>query len=214
VSAKAIYTPNSWTWKGKSFGKPKPTGDHNDIFSLDTTTDGSGRLVSVGTESGGLKVANFGTGSHASGFLFKVAQTLAGGPAQISTSASGRGFIIFGIDKTGVTGQILKAQAIRLPALTKTVHKHGKAGRLSLTGPASCLPSTSVHVKVTGKAAHGWRVASKTLRLGSKKVGSSINGARLKAHHHYTLKGSVTFRKGGQHSTLSKKLSFTTCRRP
>ena len=65
VSAKAIYTPDSWTWNGTSFGKPKPSGDHNDVFALDTASDGSGRLVSVGTESGGLAVSNFGTGSHA-----------------------------------------------------------------------------------------------------------------------------------------------------
>ncbi len=135
VSAKAIYTPDTWTWNGTSFGKPKPSGDHNDVFALDTASDGSGRLVSIGTESGGLAVSNFGTGSHASRFLFKVKETLAGGPAQISTSASGRGFIIWGIEKTGVTGQILKAQAIRLSALTRTVHQHGKAGTLSLTGP-------------------------------------------------------------------------------
>jgi hypothetical protein len=214
VSAKAIYTPDSWTWNGTSFGKPKPSGDHNDIFSLDTATDASGRLVSIGNESGGLAVSNFGKGSHASRFLFTVKQTLAGGPAQISTSTSGRGFIVWGIEKTGVTGQILKAQAIRLSALTRTVHKNGHAGRVSLTGPASCLPATTVHLGVKGKPARGWKVASRTMHLGSKKQGGSLNGARLKAHHSYTLKGTVVFAKGGTHSSVTASLKFTTCGRP
>jgi hypothetical protein len=214
VSAKAIYTPDTWTWKGTSFGKAKPSGDHDDVFSLDTATDGSGRLVSVGTESGGLAVSNFGTGSHAARFLFKVGQTLAGGPAQISTSTSGRGFIVWGIEKTGLSGQILKAQAITLSALTRTVHKNGRAGRVSLTGPARCLPATKVHVGVSGKPARGWKVASRTIHLGSKKVGGSLNGAKLKADHSYTLKGTVVFSRGGARSGVTARLRFKTCGRP
>jgi hypothetical protein len=124
VSAKAIYLPNSWTWKGKTFGKPKPTGDHNDIFHLDTATDGSGRLVTVATEGSGLGVSNFGKGSHAAFFQLKVKKTLAGGPAQISTTSKGRGFVVYGIDKTGVTGQVLLAQPIKLPVLKHHHHHH------------------------------------------------------------------------------------------
>jgi hypothetical protein len=214
VSAKAIYTPDSWRWNGTSFGKPKASGDHNDIFSLDTATDGSGRLVSVGTESGGLAVSNFGTGSHAARFLFKVGQTQAGGPAQISTSTSGRGFIVWGIEKTGVAGQILKAQAIRLSALTRTVHQSGHAGRVSLTGPVSCLPATTVHVAVKGKPAKGWKVVSRAMHLGSRKQGGTLNGAKLKGDHSYTLKGTVVFAKGGGHSSVTARLNFTTCGRP
>ncbi len=214
VSAKAIYTPATWTWKGTSFGQPKSTGDHNDISTIDLATDGSGRLVSVDTESPGLMVSNFGGGSHAARFLMKVKDTFAGGPAQVSTSAGGRGFLIWGIERTGVTGQILKAQAIKLPALTRTVHKRGNAGRVSLTGPASCFPATTVHVGVSGKPAKGWKVRSKTLHLGSKKQGGSLNGAKLKAHHSYTLKGTVVFSKGGSHSGVTASLKFTTCGRP
>lgn len=214
VNAKAIYTPDSWTWKGTSFGKPRSTGDHHDIFSLDTATDGSGRLVTVATESGGLEVSNLGTGAHGSRFLFKVKQTLAGGPAQISTSTSGRGFLIWGIEKTGVTGQILQAQAIKLPAITRTVQRSGRAGKVRLTGPTTCLPATTVHVGVTGKAAKGWKVDSRRLRLGSKKQGGTLNGAKLKAAHTYTLKGTVVFRKGGAHATETATLKFKTCGRP
>jgi hypothetical protein len=124
VSAKAIYTPDSWTWKGKSFGRPKASGDHNDISTIDLATDRSGRLVSVDSESGGLMVSNFGKGSSTARFLFKVKQTLAGGPAQITTRANGRGFLIWGIEKQGIPGQVLKAQAIKLPKPPKKHHHH------------------------------------------------------------------------------------------
>jgi hypothetical protein len=133
VAAKAIYLPYTWTWHGKSFGKPKPSGDHNDISGIDTNTDGSGRLVSVVVESGGLMVSNYGKGSHAARFLFKVKQTQAGGLAQISTRASGRGFLIWSIDKDGVAGQILKAQAIKLPMPPKHHHHHHRGGTASLS---------------------------------------------------------------------------------
>ena len=131
VNAKAIYRPASWTWKRKTFGKPKATGDHNDISTVDAATDGSGRLVTVDSESGGLMVSNFGGGSHAARFLFKVKQTLAGGPAQISTRADRRGFLIWGIEKLGVPGQILKAQAIKLPALRH--HRHHRRVHVGTT---------------------------------------------------------------------------------
>lgn len=214
MSDKDLYTPYLYRWNGKTFGHPTTTGDHQEVSSFDSTTDASGRLASVSTEVGSLAVSNFGGGTRAAEFRLKVKQTFAGGRAQLTTSPSGRGWLIYSIQTDNSTGDLLYAQKIRLGALTRTVHQHGKAGTLSLTGPASCLPMTSVHTKVTGKPARHWKVVSRSLRLGSKKVGSSINGAKLKPHHHYTLKGSVSFRNGGQHTTLSKKLSFTTCGRP
>jgi hypothetical protein len=69
-------------------------------------------------------VSNFGKGTHASRFLFKVRQTQAGGPAQISTRANGHGFLVWGIEKQGVIGQVLKAQAIKLPVPKKHHHHH------------------------------------------------------------------------------------------
>jgi hypothetical protein len=139
VSAKAIYTPDSWTFKGKSFGKPKASGDHNDISSIDLTTDGSGRLASVDSESGGLMVSNFGKGSSTARFLFKIKQTQAGGPAQITTRANGHGFLIWGIEKQGVSGQVLKAQAIKLPKPPKKHrhhHHHHRNARIGTAGLA------------------------------------------------------------------------------
>ena len=214
VNAKAIYDEATWTWKGKSFGKPKASGDHNDLSTIDVNTDGSGRLVSADSEVGGVMVSNFGKGSHASHFLVKVPATFAGGPAQVSTSSSGRGFVIWGIEKTGVSGQILQARAIRLPALTHTVHRTGRGGTVALTGPTTCLPMASVHVAVKAKPGKGWKTRSKVMHLGSRKQGASLNGSSLAPSHAYTLKGTVVFGKGSAHSRVTAALSFKTCPRP
>ncbi|MGC4109043.1 MAG: hypothetical protein QM747_01120 [Nocardioides sp.] len=139
VAAKAIYLPHTWTWKGKSFGKPKSSGDGNDVFGLDASSDPSGRLVTAGGESGGLMVSNYAKGSHAYRFLFKVKQTLAGGPAQITTRSNGHGFLIWGIDKTGVTGQILRAQAIKVPMPPKHHRHHHRGAHGHIGTPSTTL---------------------------------------------------------------------------
>jgi hypothetical protein len=214
MSDRALYTPYLWRWNGSSFGTPTATGDHHDVSSFDAFSDASGRLVNVSTEVGHLAVSNFGTGQKAVIFNLPVRETYAGGVAQISTSASGRGWVVYSVQTDTTTGDFLYAQQIHLSALTKTVHASGAAGRLSLTGPRSCLPMTTVPVKVAGHAAPHWKVVSTRLRLGSNKVRSSINGSNLKPSHHYTLTGQVVFAKGGHHSSLSKSLDFRTCGRP
>jgi hypothetical protein len=214
MSDKALYTPYRYRWSGKKFGGPKSTGDHQDVSSFDPTTDASGRLANVSTEVGNLAVSNFSGGSKAGEFRMKVKQTFAGGIAQVTTSPSGHGWLIYSIQTDTSTGDLLYAQRIRLSGLTRTVHQHGKPGKVSLTGPASCMPASPVHVALTGKGARPWKVAARKLTLGSKKVGSSLNGATLKPHHHYTLTGKVTFKNGGHHATLKAKLGFTTCGRP
>jgi hypothetical protein len=133
VSGKAIYQPFLWTWRGKSFGKPRSTGDHNDISSVDAVTNSSGHMVTADVEVNGIMVSSFTKGPHAARFLFKVKQTFAGGPAQISTRAKGRGFLVWGIEKSGVVGQVLKAQAIKLPKPRRHRHHHHRGdlrGRL------------------------------------------------------------------------------------
>ncbi len=214
ASTKALYTPYVWNWNGKSFGKPATTGDHNEISSIDTTTDGSGRLATVDSEVGGLAVSNFAKGDRPARFRLKVKDTYAGGSAQIATSPSGRGWVIYSIEKQGTPAQILKAQAIKLPAQTRTVTKKSKAGTVRLTGPVSCLPVSSVKVSVKAKAAHGWHVARKSIRLGSHAVHGSVNGATLKPSTTYTLRGNAVFAKGTARKSVTATLSFKTCGRP
>lgn len=214
ASTKELYTPYIWKWNGKSFGNPKSTGDKTEISSFDAGTDSSGRLVNVSQTVSGEEVSNFGGGLRATHFGIPVKQTFAGGSGQIATSASGRGYVIYSIEKLNITGQILLAQPIKLGALTKTVHKSGRGGKVSLTGPASCLPVAKVKTSVSGKPDHGWRVASKSLQLGSAKQGGSLDGASLKAGTSYTLHGTVVFANGSAHSSVMASLSFKTCDRP
>jgi hypothetical protein len=215
MSDKALYTQYLYRWKGASFAGPVSTGDHQGISSFDPTTDASGRLASVSAQVGNFAVSNFGHGSgKAAEFHVKVKQTFAGGPVQITTSPSGRGWLVYAVETTASTGDLMYAQPIRLGGLTKKVHKHGRAGVVTVKGPVSCLPVSKVHVSVTGKPHHGWKVASKKLRLGSKKQRGTLNGGGLRAHHAYTLKGTVVFHKGHSRSAITAKLRFTTCGRP
>ena len=107
-------------------------------------------------------------------------------------------------------------------AATRTVTRHAKAGKLTLTGPASCLPAVSVGVGVKTHPAHHWKRHGHTLRLNGHRVGKAINGAALKPATRYTLKATATFvktkshkgKKHKVHKTVRLSLVFTTCGRP
>ena len=83
-----------------------------------------------------------------------------------------------------------------------------------MVGPATCLPADTISVSVKGHAKSGWRVASRKLTLGHKKVGSSLNGAALTAGKAYALKGSVVFSSGSSHETVSATVKFRACPNP
>lgn len=212
--ANTFYPGYTFAWTGSSFAGARATGDPRDVWSFDATTDASGRLATVSTEVGQLAISNFGTGQRAAEFTIPVKQTFAGGTPQLTTSPSGQGWVIYSVQTAASTGNLLFAQRIRLSGLTQTVRRHGAAGKVTLTGPATCMPATPVSIKIKGKAAHGWRAASKRMRLGSKKVKGSIDGASLTPNHRYTLIGSVKFRNGSRHQKVTARLSFTTCARP
>jgi hypothetical protein len=213
-SDKALYRAYTWTWKKRSFRGPKATSDPNDISTVDTTSDASRRLASVHSEVKGLAVSNFGSKARPGRFLLKVKNTYAGGPAQIATSPSGRGWVIYSVERTGVPGQILKAQKIKLSAVTRTVKKNTRAGKVLVTGPSSCMPVSTLRVGVKGKPAAKWKVVSKTLKLGSKAQGKTLKGTSLKPNHAYKLTGSVVFAKGGARVKGQATVKFTTCGRP
>jgi hypothetical protein len=67
---------------------------------------------------------------------------------------------------------------------------------------------------VKGKGARGWKVVKRTLKLGKKKIRSTVNGAALKPGRSYKLKGSVTFSDGHDHSSATASLKFKACPRP
>jgi hypothetical protein len=139
--------------------------------------------------------------------------TAAGGPPQISTAPSGRGWVVWGIESSG-TGNNLYAHAIVLPALRRNAHDHGAAGKLTLTGPASCMPVTTMPVGLRTKPARGWVVTAKKLELDGHAFGGKLAGGSLKPSSSHTLTGKVTLRNGGRHARLGAKLTFKTCGRP
>ena len=61
-----------------------------------------------------------------------------------------------------------RRQALIQPLLLAGVHhsvtKHGRHGSVTLTGPATCLPASSLAVAVKGHGKHGWTVRSRKSR--------------------------------------------------
>jgi hypothetical protein len=215
IAALNYYIPLIATWNGHGFSAPKATGDNDDVSSHDGVTDASGRLADAAAENGGIAVSNFGASNKAAIFRIPVSGTLAGFAPQIGTSPRGNGWVLYAVEEpSGSGGDLLKLQPIRLAGVHATKTAHGSHGSVTVTGPANCLPDSTISVSVKGHPKHGWKVASHHLKLGSKKVGTSINGTGLKAGKKYTLKGSVTFSSGGSHSTVTAKLKFTTCPKP
>jgi hypothetical protein len=211
----ATYQPVVARWNGTRFSKPVHTGDRSPCApaSHDLATDASGRLVDVTNECGKMAISNQPRTTHAAIVRVPEGGTQAGGPPQISTAPSGRGWVIWGIESGGLADN-LYARRIVLPGLQHTVRDRGAAGKLSLTGPASCLPPITTHVKLKVRAARHWSVRSTKVRLGSHTIGGRLKGASLKPSHRYTLTGTATLRKGGRHARLGVKLAFKTCGRP
>ncbi len=134
----------------------------------------------------------------------------AGGDYQIATTPRGQGWAVWSIESTA--GDKLSATPIVLPGRLVTATKTVKGNRVTLTGPASCLPATNVRVGVNGKPAKHWHVAASTLRLGSKVLHSTtLNGGGLTPGKTYTLSGTVRFADGGTHSTVTAELKFRSC---
>ncbi|HTY71089.1 MAG TPA: hypothetical protein VMI11_01540 [Actinomycetes bacterium] len=210
----ADYSPVVAKWTGTSFSRPTLIGDTNSCTpnSHDPVADASGRVVDVTDECGKITVTNLPDTTHASIVRFSDRGTEAGGSPQIASTPSGKAVVAWSIESSN--GDRLYAARVLLPALRGTATKSVSHGRVTVTGPKSCLPAVSVAVSVTGRPASGWKVASKTLKLGSKKVGSSLNGASLTAGSAYSLVGTVVFSKAGSHVKASAALKFRTCPKP
>jgi hypothetical protein len=212
-----IYQPVVAKWTGHGFSRAKSTGDHNSSApsSHDDVTDGSGRLVDVADEGEQLAVANLANTTRAAVTRFAIGGTLAGFAAQVGTTARGNGWVLWAVEQSnGTLGDKLSIQPIRLAGLHHSKKAHGHHGRVTLTGPASCMPDSTISVSVKGHAKHGWHVSKRHLKLGHKTLHKTLNGAKLKPGKKYTLKGSVTFRHGGSHSKVTAKLKFRACPKP
>ena len=194
---------------------PTLTGDLSNCSpeGHDVVADASGRLADASEVcADAIAVENLADTRHAAIVRFGVPGTFAGGQPQLTTSPSGRGWVAWSVESA--SGDKLLVAPLLLPGLQFTNSSAGAHGRVVVTGPASCLPPVDLPVSVAGKPASGWRVASKSLKIGGSAVGAVLHGAGLTAGRSYTLTGTVTFARGSARSTSRDLLGFRTCPRP
>jgi hypothetical protein len=207
----ADYWPVVSRFTGSSFSRPALTGDRNNCSpgSHDPVSDASGRMADVSEECEDLAVANLPDTTHATVVRFGSGGTFSSGIPQLATTPRGRAWVVWSILSS--TGNKLLVAPVLLPGRDVTVSKSAHGDRVTLTGPASCLPAVSVGVRVTGSAAAHWRVLKRALRLGGKSLGSTLNGGTLAAGRLYTLTGTVTVADGGARRTVTARLKFRSC---
>jgi hypothetical protein len=213
----ANYYPVVAKWNGHSFTKRTQIGDHNNDSpsSHDVVADASGRLADVATEGSKLAIDNLPDTKHAGIVRIPFHGTIAGNVPQLGTTPRGDGWLAWSVEAGGSKlGDKLMVVAVRLPGLHHSKSAHGSDGRVTVTGPASCLPDATISVGVIGQASHGWHVSKHSLRLSGKKIGSVLNGAALTPGKKYRLKGKVTFAGGGAHQTVAVTLKFRACPKP
>ena len=145
-------------------------------------------------------------------FRFAVPGTFAGGTPQIATTPRGHGVVVWGVESSSAgEGNSLYFNRILLPGMDTSVSTSG----VTVTGPVSCQPASTIAVSVTG-ALKGWKVASSSLAFGGKKLASkaTINGAGLTPGKVYALTGKVVFTKGGVSRVGTATLKFRSCSNP
>jgi hypothetical protein len=212
----ADYWPVVAKWAGTSFAKPRITGDTHPCApsTHDLNTDASGRLADVSNECDKITVANLPTTTTASLFQFPSGGTVANGIPQIATTPRGHGVVVWSIESTN--GNRLYFNRVLLPGLNGSVGKAGAHGRVTLTGPVSCQPASTIAVSVKGSPAAGWKVGLNRLSFGGKTTGAklTIDGSKLTPGKVYTLQGKVVFTKSGATSVVTETLKFRSCINP
>jgi hypothetical protein len=220
VSRPNFYQPVTLKWNGHGFGKPLSTGDHSNCApnSHDQSADASGRIVDVTNECGEITVANLVDGRHAALLRFGAPKnaTVAGGDPQIVSSPRGRAWVAWAVEASSASGggNLLRVAPLLLPGLDTHKSAHGAHGKITITGPASCQPASSINIGVAAKPAHGWSLVTHTLKLGAKRIGTTLNGAALTPGKRYTLIGAAVFSNGHGRSTVKTSLTFKACPRP
>jgi hypothetical protein len=215
----AGYWPVIAQWTGSAFAKPHLTGDKRDCApsTHDLNTDASGRLVDISNECGNMTVANLPGTTVASTLQFPAGGIPADGIPQIATTPRGHGVVVWSVeDASGPDGNRLYFSRLLLPGLDTSVAKRSSAGRVTVTGPVSCLPASTIAVAVKGAPVAGWRVSSASLSFGGKKLAAktTLDGAKLTGGKLYLLSGHVVFSHGGHQSTVTESLKFRSCNNP
>jgi hypothetical protein len=210
--SNADYFPVVSRWNGSGFTRPTQTGDHNNCHpsSHDPVADSSGRMADVSEECSDVAIANLTDTLHAAVFRFDTHGTFAGGIPQLATTPRGRAWVAWSIEST-VSNKLLVAPLL-LPG--RIVIRTARSGRdrVTLRGPASCLPPVNLTIGVSGSPARGSRVIRKVLRLNGRALGSTtLRGGTLVAGRRYTLTGSVTFAGSGSRRTVTARVTFRSC---
>jgi hypothetical protein len=208
----ADYHPVSWSWTGNTFAHPTLTGDLNHCSpnSHDLVSDDSGRVADVSRECDDIAIANLTDTRHAAVVRFPGGGTFAGGDPQLTTTPRGQGRVVWSIESK--KGNKLLTASILLPGRDVTATSAGKGNRVTVTGPASCLPAVLIKVGVKGSPAKNWHVVSSTLRLNTSVLTTTmLPGALLSPGGKYTLSGTVKFADGGAHTTVTAQLKFRSC---
>jgi hypothetical protein len=212
----ADYHPVVSSLTSSGFSKPALTGDTGNCLPSDhdVVADASGRLADVSLECQAVTVSNLANTRHAAIFRFSIpaSATFAGGDPQLTTAPSGHGWVAWSVEST-VANKLLVAP-ILLAGLDVSATSSGKGGKVSVTGPASCLPPVNIAIAVSAKAAPGWTVLGKSLKLGGSTVGTVLKGAGLIPGKSYTLTGTATFGRGSARATGHAALTFRACPKP
>ena len=213
---EAGYRPVVAKWTGSSFSKPRLIGENTSCPGLfhDLVSDASGRVADVVQRCGKVVIYNLPDTENAAMASFPTGGTDSSGEgAQITTQARGYGWVAWSILSPTQVGNRLQVRAVRLPALMIQKSQNANPGKVTVKGPASCLPVVSVRAKVSVKAGRGWNVGSKSLMFEGENEGTSVklDGEKLKSGKKYTLLGKGVFRRGGQTATVTQKLKFKVC---
>jgi hypothetical protein len=200
-------------WTGSDFTPRALTADHSESCapsSHDGWSDASGRLLDVSRAlCGKLTVTNYADGYHAGFIRIGYPGVITFAP-QIASGVRGIATLVYSVE--GTTGHVLRVLHVRLPDPTVTVSHHKTGGRVTVTGPRSCLPPVNVHVGWTHRPDANWTFLSGSLRLGTKHFsGATLDGANLTPGKSYTLTGTAKFGRGGNRNQVSASLTFRTC---
>ena len=204
------YRPVLSRWTGTGFTAGAFTPDTCDAASHDGYVDLSGRLLDVSQDCATkLAVANYADGTHVALTRFPINGVLTFVP-QIASGTRGIATVVWSVE--GTTFEKLRVAHVLLADPTVTVSHHATGGRVTVTGPRSCLPPVNVHVGWTHKPDANWSFLSGSFRLGNTAViGSTLDGAKLTPDKSYTLVGTAKFGRGGSRNTVKTTLTFRTC---
>jgi hypothetical protein len=207
----ASYRPVIAKWTGSGFTARQLTADHNSCApsTHDGWADASGRLLDVSWECNDVTVTNYADAFHAAMTRFRVSNTPTDAP-QIASGTRGIATVAYTVQ--GTTDNVLRVAHVRLPDSTRTVAKSRVAGRVTVTGPRSCLPPVNVHIGWTHRPASNWTFKRGALRLNGNIISrTTLDGANLTPGKQYTLTGAAVFARNGNRSTVKASLTFTTC---